>query len=113
MPKDWKERLGMVYSTNPDFKYEYDKEEEPDTLEPSRQNLKIYRDKKQRKGKTVTIVSGFIGKDADLEALGKKLKTKCGTGGSVKNREIIIQGDFLEKVAEILVSEGYKVKKTG
>ena len=113
MSKDWKERLGTVYSTNPDFQYEYDKEEEPDTPEPAKQNLKISKDKKQRKGKTVTIVSGFIGKETDLETLGKRLKTKCGTGGSVKSGEIIIQGDFLEKVAEMLISEGYKVKKTG
>jgi translation initiation factor 1 len=113
MSKDWKDRLGMVYSTNPDYHYEYDRETEPDTLEPSKQNLKICRDKKQRKGKIVTLISGFIGKASDLEALGKILKTKCGVGGSVKDGEIIVQGDFLDKIAEILINLGYKVKKTG
>ncbi len=110
MAKDWKERLGMVYSTNPDYQYQYDKEEEPDTLEPSKQNLRVCLDKKQRNGKTVTLVTGFIGKKEDLEALGKKLKTKCGVGGSVKDNEILIQGDFVEKITKMLISEGYKVK---
>jgi len=113
MAKDWKDRLGMVYSTNPDFKYEYDRVDEPESIEPSKQNLKVFRDKKQRKGKTVTIVTGFIGKDEDLTALGKILKTKCGVGGSVKEGEILIQGDFLDKVSELLNKEGYKVKKSG
>jgi translation initiation factor 1 len=113
MSKDWKDRLGMVYSTNPDFSYQYDKEDEPETLETKKQNLRICRDKKQRKGKTVTLITGFIGKTSDLEIIAKKLKTKCGVGGSVKDGEIIIQGDFVEKIAELLVNEGYKVKKIG
>jgi translation initiation factor 1 len=113
MAKDWKERLGMVYSTNPDYNYQYDKEEEQDTLEPTKQNLRLCRDKKQRKGKTVTLISGFIGKEADLEILSKKLKTKCGVGGSVKDGEIIIQGDFVDKIAQLLLDDGYKIKKIG
>jgi translation initiation factor 1 len=109
MPKDWKERLGMVYSTNPEYEYQSNKEDEPETLEPAKQNLKVYRDKKHRKGKTVTLITGFIGKENDIENLGKKLKTKCGVGGSVKDGEIIIQGDFVDRIVELLVNEGYKV----
>jgi translation initiation factor 1 len=111
MSKDWKNRIGMVYSTNPDFNYQYNREKEPETLEPAKQNLRVCRDKKQRKGKTVTLITGFIGKESDLEALGKKLKTKCGVGGSVKDGEIIIQGDFVDRIADLLVNEGFKVKK--
>jgi translation initiation factor 1 len=111
MSKDWKERLGMVYSTNPDYNYQYNREEEAETLEPSKQQLKVCRDRKQRKGKTVTLITGFVGKEPDLESLGKKLKTKCGVGGSVKNGEIIIQGDFVDRIADMLVNDGYKVKK--
>lgn len=114
MAKDWKDRLGTVYSTNPDYEYEHSKgDEEPDTLEPSKQNLKVQRDKKQRKGKTVTLITGFIGKEDDLKELGKELKSKCGVGGSVKDGEIIIQGDFVDRVIEILQNKGFKVKKVG
>ena len=108
---DWKERLGMVYSTNPDFKYDTDEDEEKDTLPKEKQLLRISLDKKNRGGKIVTLITGFQGKDEDLVALGKLLKVKCGVGGSAKNGEIIIQGDVRQKVADILTKEGYlKVK---
>mgnify|MGYP002066126671 CR=1 FL=1 len=110
MAKDWKDRLGVVYSTSPDFKYEKNREEEPETLPPGEQLLRVSIDRKQRKGKSVTLVTGFIGKADDLKELGKKLKTKCGVGGSVKEAEIIVQGEWIDKVKEILRSEGYKVK---
>ncbi len=110
MASDWKERLGIVYSTNPDFNYQNDKEEEPETLSASQQKLVVILDKKQRKGKIVTLVKGFIGKSEDLKELGKLLKTKCGSGGTIKDGDIIIQGVFRNKVVEILNSAGYKVK---
>lgn len=110
MAKDWKDRLGVVYSTNPDFQYNKDKEEDHETLSPEKQNLKVSIDRKQRKGKTVTLVTGFIGSEEDLKALGKKLKTKCGVGGSAKQGEIIIQGEWVEKIKTILNAEGYRVK---
>jgi translation initiation factor 1 len=110
MAKDWKERLGVVYSTNPDFNYENNQEEEPDTLIPAKQQLKVITDRSQRKGKTVTLVKGFIGKSDDLKKLGKLLRIKCGTGGSEKEGEIIIQGEVAEKIKDILRTEGYGVK---
>ncbi|MEN8249879.1 MAG: translation initiation factor [Bacteroidota bacterium] len=107
---DWKERLGVVYSTSDDFDYEYDGEEAEETLPNNEQVLRVMLDKKQRKGKQVTLVSGFVGTEADLKVLGKLLKTKCGVGGSAKNAEIIIQGDFRGKIKELLLKEGYRVK---
>ena len=108
---DWKDRLGMVYSTNPDFKYDVDDEVEKDTLPKEKQSLRISLDKRNRGGKTVTLITGFIGTNEDLTALGKFLKVKCGVGGSAKDGEIIIQGDVRQKVADILTKEGYlKVK---
>lgn len=104
---DWKSRLGVMYSTNPDFKYETDEEPEEEPLPKDKQKLYIALDKRNRGGKMVTLVTGFRGTSEDLEALGKMLKVKCGVGGSAKEGEIIIQGDFRQKVAEILVKEGY------
>lgn len=108
---DWKKKLGAatVYSTNPDFKFEKE-EEEAETLPKDKQIIVVYTDKKQRKGKTVTLVQGFTGKTEDLEILAKFLKTKCGTGGSAKDGEIVIQGDVKIKIKEILEKEGYKIK---
>ena len=109
---DWKDRLNVVYSTNPDFSYESQDEEEADTLPKERQNLRIQLDKRNRNGKKVSLITGFIGKNEDLQDLGKLLKTKCGVGGSAKDGEIIIQGDFRSKIQEILQKEGYTKTKT-
>jgi translation initiation factor 1 len=112
MAKEWKERVNVVYSTNPDYKYDYDVEDEQkETLAPSKQNLIVRLDKKQRGGKKVTLVQGFTGAEDDLKDLGKMLKTKCGVGGAVKDGEILIQGDFRDKIVEYLVKEGYKAKR--
>ncbi|MBO4571879.1 MAG: translation initiation factor [Bacteroidales bacterium] len=105
---DWKSRLGVVFSTNPDFRYEeVCDEEEPETLEPSKQKLLVGIDRRNRSGKQVTLVSGFVGREEDLSALGKILKTRCGVGGTAKEGEILIQGDFRDRVVEILKSLGY------
>lgn len=108
---DWKERLNVVYSTNPDFSYDTGEQEEPETLPKNTQKLRVRIEKNHRGGKTVTIVSGFIGSEADLKELGKLLKTKCGVGGSAKEGELLIQGEFKEKVVEILKKEGYTQTK--
>ena len=105
-----KERVNVVYSTNPNYQYEYENEEETATLPPERQNLKVVIDKKQRKGKTVTLVQGFAGSEKDLKALASHLKNKCGTGGSVKEGEIVIQGELREKVLNLLKEQGYRAK---
>ncbi len=106
---DWKSRLGVMYSTNPDYEYQTDEETEEETLPKDKQRLRITLDKRNRGGKVVTLVSGFRGTGNDLAALGKLLKTRCGVGGSAKDGEIIIQGDWRQKVADILTKEGYKV----
>ena len=113
MTHDWKDRLGTVYSTNPDFQYNNGVEGEMETIVPNKQNLRVQLDKKQRNGKKATLITGFVGKDEDLKALAKLLKTKCGVGGTAKDGEILIQGDFCAKVIEILQSENYKVKRSG
>jgi translation initiation factor 1 len=108
---DWKNREGVVYSTSSDFSYSYDQKEEAQTLPPQQQNLRVQLDKSLRAGKQVSLVLGFVGSATDLEALGKLLKSKCGVGGSVKDGEIIIQGDHRDKLVQILLKEGYKAKR--
>ena len=108
---DWKKRLGVVFSTNPDFVYEEETVEEPATIEPSRQNLIVSIDRKGRAGKQVTLVTGFVGREEDLAELGRTLKVKCGVGGSAKDGEITIQGDFRERVTGLLKEMGYKAKR--
>lgn len=107
---DWKDRLAVVYSTNPDFSYDTGEVEEEETLPANKQNLRIKLDKRHRNGKAVTLVTGFVGTSADLKALAKRLKSACGVGGSDKDGEILIQGDHREKVLAILVKEGYKAR---
>lgn len=104
---DWKSHLGMVYSTNPDFVFDEAAEDEVETLSMSKQKLRVSIEKKGRGGKTVTLVKGFVGKDEDLKALAKSLKTKCGVGGAVKDNEIVIQGDLRDKVVSLLKTFGY------
>lgn len=108
---DWKKRLGVVFSTNPDFTYQEEEDLEQDTLEPSRQNLIVSIDRKGRGGKQVTLVTGFIGKADDLAELGRALKVKCGVGGSAKDGEIAIQGDFRDRVVTLLKDMGYRAKR--
>lgn len=104
---DWKDRLNVVFSTNPDFNYSHEEEAEEDTLEPAKQTLRIELDKRNRKGKSVTLITGFIGTNDDLQILEKLLKVKCGVGGSSRDGEILLQGDFRTKVLELLQKEGY------
>ena len=108
---DWKKRLGVVFSTNPDFAYEEEAAEEPATIEPSKQNLIVSIDRKGRGGKQVTLITGFIGTSEDLAGLGRTLKMKCGVGGSAKDGEITIQGDFRDRVTALLKEMGYKAKR--
>jgi translation initiation factor 1 len=108
-----KEKLNVVYSTNPNFNYEFDEEEMIETLPKNQQKLYVSIDRKQRGGKEVTLVEGFIGSDDDLKELGKLLKSKCGVGGTAKDNEILIQGNFRDKLFDMLTKEGYQVKKKG
>lgn len=108
---DWKKRLGVVFSTNPDFTYEEETEQEPATLAPEKQNLIVSIDRKGRGGKQVTLVTGFIGTSEDLAELGRTLKVKCGVGGTAKDGEITIQGDFRDRVVALLKEMGYKAKR--
>lgn len=113
MSNDWKARLGMVYSTNPDFQYQTEEPEQVETLAPERQELRVWLDRKQRGGKVVTLIKGFIGSDDDLADLARMLKNRCGVGGAAKEGEILIQGDHRDRVVELLIKAGYKAKKAG
>jgi translation initiation factor 1 len=108
-----KKRDGIVYSTNPNFHYDEDTNEVEGTLPPGKQQLTVWIDSKGRNGKIVTLIKGYQGKSSDLEALGTALKKHCGTGGSVKNTEIILQGNFRDKVIAFLSAKGYQSKKAG
>ncbi|MEN8225021.1 MAG: translation initiation factor [Bacteroidota bacterium] len=103
---------GIVYSTNPDYNYEWDKREEAATLSPGQQNLRVHL-QSLKGNKKATLVKGFAGSENDLKELGKKLKSGCGVGGSVKDGEILIQGDKREQVIKMLLDDGYKAKKAG
>ena len=108
-----KKRVNVVYSTNPDFEYGHDEDQDFDTPDPNEQNLYVSIDRKKRGGKEVTLVEGFVGAKDDLKDLGKFLKSKCGVGGTAKDGEIIVQGNFKDKVYDLLIAEGYSVKKKG
>ena len=110
--QDWKSRLGVVYSTNPDFQYQTGVQEpQAETLPPQKQRLTVRIDRRQRAGKQVTLIEGFIGRDEDLAALAKMLKTKCGVGGTAKDGEITIQGDLRDKIVALLTGMGYQAKR--
>lgn len=110
--QDWKSRLGVVYSTNPDFQYQTEQEApRAETLPPQKQRLTVRIDRRQRAGKQVTLVEGFVGRDEDLAALAKTLKTQCGVGGTAKGGEITVQGDQRDKVVALLTGMGYNAKR--
>ena len=110
MGKNKKKRVGITYSTNPDFEYSFEEDQQED-IDPSEQRLKVMIDRKQRKGKSVTLITGFEGSDEGLKELAKMLKSKCGVGGSAKDGEIIIQGALKQKVYDLLMKEGYQQTK--
>jgi translation initiation factor 1 len=114
MSKKDKQKVNIVYSTNPNFSFDEEDQDEIETLDKQQQQLKVFIDRKQRKGKSVTIVTGFIGNNEDLDDLAKTLKTKCGVGGNAKDGEILIQGELRDKVYDLLISLGFtKTKKIG
>ncbi|MEX2484284.1 MAG: translation initiation factor [Brumimicrobium sp.] len=113
MAKKKKKRVDVVYSTNPDFNFDYDGDEENETLPNEEQLLYVSIDRKKRKGKDVTLIEGFVGNDEDMKNLAKQLKSSCGVGGSAKDGEILIQGNHRDKIIEILNKEGYKTKRKG
>ena len=114
MGKNKKNRKGIVFSTNPDFEYQYEEQEEQEEIPPNQQKLRVMIDRKQRKGKEVTLITGFVGPDNELKDLAKFLKSKCGVGGSAKDGEIIIQGNHREKIVDLLLNKGYSnTKKAG
>lgn len=108
---DWKKRLGMVYSTDPDFVFDTGGKVEVPTPAPGKQRLTVSLDRRQRAGKQVTLVKGFVGSEEDLKALGKELKVKCGVGGTAKDGEITIQGDLRDKLTALLTGMGYNAKR--
>lgn len=103
---------GFVFSTNPDFELD-NQQDDAASLDPKQQRLEAHIEKKNRGGKVATLIKGFVGSEDDLQALAKKLKTQCGVGGSAKDGEIIIQGNFRDKIMDILKAEGYQVKRVG
>ena len=107
---DWKQKLGVVYSTNPNFSLDTENEDSQSSLPKNKQLLRIEIDKKGRNGKCATLITGYVGSESDVKELAKMLKIKCGVGGSTRDGEILIQGDVRTKVADILVQEGYKTK---
>ena len=110
---DWKKRDGVVYSTDSSFEYNYQQADDVETLPPNQQQLKVSLDKSMRAGKQVTLITGFVGSTADLETLGKSLKSRCGVGGSVKDGDILVQGDHRDKIVQLLIKDGYKAKRVG
>ncbi len=113
MENDWKKRLGVVYSTNPDFQFSSEEEEATKRIEPSQQKLYVSLDRKNRKGKSVTLIRGYAGTNEELKSLAKELKNKCGVGGSTKDGEILIQGDFRDRVLSLLKEKNFNVKRSG
>ena len=109
--KKFKDRRGVVYSTNPNYQYQEDPQQEEEAIPNDQQRLRVQLDKKARGGKKVTLVTGFIGPEEDLKSLGKQLKSSCGVGGSVKSGDILIQGDFVDRVVNLLTEAGYNARK--
>lgn len=108
-----KKQDGVVYSTNPDYNYQQNNAHSSATIPNAQQDLRVWLESKHRGGKTVTVIKGFIGKEDDLITLSKKLKAACGTGGTTKDGEILIQGDHRERIVALLIKDGYKAKKAG